>query len=49
MNVALLGTGLLGAGMVENLLGKGHTVSVWNRTAAKAERLGGLGARPPSP
>ncbi len=45
MNVALLGTGLLGAGMVENLLGKGHTVSVWNRTAAKAERLGGLGAR----
>ena len=30
--IALLGTGLLGAGMVENLLAKGHAVRIWNRT-----------------
>jgi 3-hydroxyisobutyrate dehydrogenase len=44
-NLAFLGTGLLGSGMVENLLGKGHTVTVWNRTAAKAQALAPLGAR----
>ncbi len=33
--IALLGTGLLGAGMVENLLQKGHTVRIWNRTRDK--------------
>jgi 3-hydroxyisobutyrate dehydrogenase-like beta-hydroxyacid dehydrogenase len=42
--VALLGTGLLGAGFAENLLAKGHTVTVWNRTRAKAEPLAAKGA-----
>lgn len=42
--VAVLGAGLLGSGMVENLLGKGHTVRVWNRTAAKLAPLAGKGA-----
>jgi len=39
-----LGTGLLGAGMVENLLNKGETVRIWNRTPAKLAPLVALGA-----
>lgn len=42
--IALLGTGLLGAAMAENLLAKGHTVRVWNRTAAKTAPLAARGA-----
>ena len=42
--VALLGTGLLGSGMVENLLRKGETVRVWNRSQAKLAPLVALGA-----
>jgi 3-hydroxyisobutyrate dehydrogenase len=42
--IAVLGTGLLGTGFVLNLVGKGHTVRVWNRTAAKAEALATAGA-----
>jgi 3-hydroxyisobutyrate dehydrogenase len=33
--IAVLGAGLLGSGMVENLLEKGERVVVWNRTASK--------------
>jgi 3-hydroxyisobutyrate dehydrogenase len=43
--IAFLGTGLLGSGFVEAALGRGDTVTVWNRTRAKAERLAALGAR----
>lgn len=42
--VAVLGLGLLGTGFAENLLQKGHTVRVWNRSAAKAAPLGAKGA-----
>ncbi len=42
--IAVLGTGLLGAGMAENLLRKGETVVVWNRTASKLAPLVALGA-----
>ncbi len=42
--IAVLGLGLLGAGFAENLLRKGHTVRVWNRTASRAEPLVALGA-----
>ncbi|MCA8953516.1 MAG: NAD(P)-dependent oxidoreductase [Planctomycetes bacterium] len=42
--IALLGTGLLGAGFVENLLAKGHAVTVWNRTASKTAALVERGA-----
>ena len=42
--IAFLGTGLLGSGMVENLLRRGHQVTVWNRTASKARALAPLGA-----
>src|SRR5690606_26496505 len=42
--IAVLGTGLLGAGMVENLLQKGETVRIWNRSAGKLAPLVALGA-----
>jgi len=41
--IAFLGTGLLGSGFVEAAVGRGETVTVWNRTAAKAEALARLG------
>lgn len=37
--VAFLGTGLIGAGMVEAARRRGEVVRAWNRTAAKADRL----------
>lgn len=44
--VALLGTGLLGAAMIENLLQKGHTVRAWNRSRDKLAPLVQKGAQP---
>jgi 3-hydroxyisobutyrate dehydrogenase len=44
-NVAILGLGTMGAGMAANLLKAGFSLSVYNRTAAKAERLIDAGAR----
>lgn len=41
---ALLGTGLLGSAMVENLLTKGQTVRIWNRSREKLEPLVQKGA-----
>ena len=43
--IGFLGTGLMGAPMARNLLSAGFQVSVWNRTAAKAEALVAYGAR----
>ncbi|MEL7347014.1 MAG: NAD(P)-binding domain-containing protein, partial [Pseudomonadota bacterium] len=37
--VAVLGTGIMGAPMARNLAAAGFEVSVWNRSAAKAEAL----------
>lgn len=42
--IAFLGTGLLGSGMVESMLRRGLSVTVWNRTAAKAQALAAFGA-----
>ncbi|GGQ42243.1 3-hydroxyisobutyrate dehydrogenase [Actinomadura coerulea] len=42
--VAVLGTGIMGAAMARNLLRKGHGVAAWNRTAARAEPLAADGA-----
>lgn len=39
-----LGTGIMGAPMARQVLGAGHDVTVWNRTAAKAEALAADGA-----
>ena len=44
-NVALLGLGTMGSGMAVNLLKAGFSLSVYNRTAAKAQALIGAGAR----
>lgn len=43
--IAVLGLGTMGAGMAANLLKAGFTVTVYNRTAARAEALAGAGAR----
>ncbi len=42
--VAILGTGLLGAGMAANLLERGVSVRVWNRTREKLAPLAEAGA-----
>jgi len=42
--IAFLGTGLLGSGMVDNLLRRGNQVTVWNRTESKAHALAAAGA-----
>src|SRR5919202_6917287 len=43
--VAVLGTGIMGAGMARNLLAAGMEVRVWNRTREKAEPLADDGAK----
>ncbi|MBC6936840.1 MAG: NAD(P)-dependent oxidoreductase [Chloroflexi bacterium] len=42
---ALLGLGIMGQGLAGNLLSKGFELTVWNRTAAKAEVLTARGAK----
>jgi 3-hydroxyisobutyrate dehydrogenase len=37
--IGFVGLGIMGTGMVRNLAAKGHTVTVWNRTASKAQDL----------
>lgn len=44
-NIAFLGTGLLGSGMVEGMLQRGESVTVWNRTESKARALERFGAK----
>jgi 3-hydroxyisobutyrate dehydrogenase len=41
--VAVLGLGIMGGGIAANLLKAGYPVTVWNRTASKAEPLIALG------
>ena len=45
MNIGFIGTGVMGASMVRNLLKNGHNVSVYNRTASKAKALEEDGAK----
>src|SRR5438552_8637282 len=42
MNIALLGTGIMGAPMARNLAQAGHDVAAWNRTREKAEGIEGV-------
>lgn len=42
--VTLLGTGTMGAGMARNIAAAGLALTVWNRTASKAEPLAETGA-----
>lgn len=45
MNVALLGTGLLGQGVAERLHATGHTLTVYNRSIEKTQALRQQGIR----
>jgi 3-hydroxyisobutyrate dehydrogenase len=45
MRVAFLGLGAMGGGMAARLIAAGHSLSVYNRTAARALPIGKLGAR----
>ncbi len=45
MKIAFLGLGIMGSRMSERLIRAGYDVTVWNRTAGKAEGLKKLGAR----
>lgn len=44
MKLGIAGTGRMGAAIATRLLGLGHEVSVWNRTAEKARVLASVGA-----
>ncbi len=39
MRVGFIGLGIMGRGMVRNLVSRGHDVTVWNRTIETAQRL----------
>lgn len=45
IQISLLGCGLMGAPMSRRLLAAGHSLTVWNRTRAKAEALAVDGAQ----
>ncbi len=45
MKIGFIGTGTMGAPMANNLRKSGHLVTVWNRTASKADPLVKKGAR----
>jgi 3-hydroxyisobutyrate dehydrogenase len=45
MRISFLGTGIMGAPMARHLAQAGHDVTVWNRTAEKAQPLAEHGAR----
>ncbi len=45
MTIAFLGTGLLGSGLAEAAAKRGEQITVWNRTASKAQALEAFGAR----
>src|SRR5713101_1710420 len=40
MKIGIAGTGRMGAAIAQRLAGRGHQVTVWNRTADKARALG---------
>ncbi len=42
--IGFIGLGIMGTGMAQNLVSKGHDVVVWNRTAAKMDPLVASGA-----
>ena len=42
--LGFIGLGIMGGGMAANLLRAGHQVTVWNRTASRAEPLTEMGA-----
>ncbi|WP_165185129.1 NAD(P)-dependent oxidoreductase [Caulobacter soli] len=45
MHIGFIGLGAMGKAMVENLLEKGHAVTVWNRSPGPAAELAAQGAK----
>lgn len=45
MKLGFVGLGSMGSGMARNLITAGHTLTVYNRTARRAEEFQGLGAK----
>ena len=45
MKIGFIGTGVMGTGIVKNLLKAGNRVTVYNRTKAHAEEVIAAGAR----
>lgn len=45
MHIGIAGTGKMGSALARRLLGLGHTVTVWNRTPARAQPLAGAGCK----
>ena len=45
MRIGVIGLGRMGAAMAARLIERGHEVSGWNRTAAKAESIAGLAVK----
>lgn len=45
LSFGFLGLGIMGSGIVKNLLNSGHKVTVWNRTSQKATDFAKLGAK----
>lgn len=45
MKVCFLGLGSMGSGVCYNLLNKGHSLQVWNRSPEKAEKVASWGAK----
>jgi 3-hydroxyisobutyrate dehydrogenase len=44
MKIAFFGTGLMGTGFVAHMIANGHQVTVWNRTASRADAAVAAGA-----
>ena len=44
-NVSFIGLGIMGSGMVSNLVKAGHDVTVWNRSASKYGEIEKVGAK----
>jgi 3-hydroxyisobutyrate dehydrogenase len=45
MKIGIAGTGKMGAAIAQRLMGLGHEVTVWNRTAEKTKSLAAAGAK----
>ena len=45
LKFGFLGLGIMGSGIVKNLLNSGHSVTVWNRTAEKKDEFLKAGAK----
>ena len=45
MKIGVVGLGRMGAAIAQRLIASGHQVTVWNRTAAKAQALTSAGAK----